>query len=125
MLRMLPEVAPGKLWPVQHQAIHNLELSLAHGRPRALIQMATGSGKTYTAVNACYRLINHAKAKRILFLVDRNNLGRQTLNEFQQFRDPTSAYTFAEEYVVQHLRATLSIRLARWSSRPSSGSIRS
>ena len=104
MLRMLPELAPGKLWPVQHEAIRNLELSLAHGRPRALIQMATGSGKTYTAVNACHRLISHAKAKRILFLVDRNNLGRQTLNEFQQFRDPTSAYTFSEEYVVQHLK---------------------
>ena len=107
LLRGMPELAPGKLWPVQHQAIRNLELSLAHGRPRALIQMATGSGKTYMAVNACHRLISHAKAKRILFLVDRNNLGRQTLNEFQQFRDPASAYTFAEEYVVQHLRGNI------------------
>jgi type I restriction enzyme R subunit len=48
---------------------------------RALIQMATGSGKTYTAVNFCYRLIKYADAKRILLLVDRNNLGKQTLNE--------------------------------------------
>lgn len=45
--------------------------------------MATGSGKTYTAVSFCYRLIKFAGARRILFLVDRNNLGRQTLNEFQ------------------------------------------
>lgn len=87
-LRQMPELPQGKLWPVQHEAIRNLEQSLAHGRPRALIQMATGSGKTFTAVTACHRLIKHAEAKRILFLVDRNNLGRQTLNEFQQFRIP-------------------------------------
>ena len=103
-LRQMPELPQGKLWPVQHEAIQNLEQSLAHGRPRALIQMATGSGKTFTAVSACHRLIKHAKAKRILFLVDRNNLGRQTLNEYQQFRDPGSAYTFAEEFVIQRLR---------------------
>ena len=103
-LRQMPGLPQGKLWPVQHEAIRNLEQSLAHGRLRALIQMATGSGKTFTAVSACHRLIKHAKAKRILFLVDRNNLGRQTLNEFQQFRDPASAYTFADEFPVQHLR---------------------
>ena len=66
--------------------------------------MATGSGKTYTAVTSCYRLVKHAKARRILFLVDRNNLGRQTLNEFQQYRDVSSSFTFTEEYPVQHLR---------------------
>ena len=103
-LREMPDLPRGKLWPVQHEAIRNLEESLAHGRPRALIQMATGSGKTFTAVSACHRLIKHAGAKRILFLVDRNNLGRQTLNEFQQFRAPGSAYTFSEEFVVQRLR---------------------
>ena len=65
--------------------------------------MATGSGKTFTAVTACHRLIKHSDAKRILFLVDRNNLGKQTLNEFQQYRDEGSAYSFAEEFVVQHL----------------------
>lgn len=51
--------------------------------------MATGSGKTFTAANVAYRLIKHAGAHRILFLVDRANLGRQTLNEFQQFSTPT------------------------------------
>jgi type I restriction enzyme R subunit len=45
--------------------------------------MATGSGKTFTAVTQAYRLIKHAGARRILFLVDRGNLGRQTVNEFQ------------------------------------------
>ena len=103
-LRRMPALPKGRLWGVQHKATLNLERSLAHARPRALIQMATGSGKTFTAVTACHRLIKHAGAERILFLVDRNNLGRQTLNEFQQFRDPGSAYTFSEEFVVQRLR---------------------
>jgi type I restriction enzyme, R subunit len=52
---------------------------------RALIQMATGSGKTFTAVTGSYRLIKFGKVKRILFLVDRNNLGKQAHNEFQQY----------------------------------------
>ena len=95
---------PGRLWPVQRDAITNLERSLAANRPRALIQMATGSGKTYTACSFCYRLIKFGKAKRILFLVDRNNLARQTLNEFQQFVSPQTNDSFANEYVVQHLR---------------------
>jgi type I restriction enzyme R subunit len=103
-LKDMPDLPQGRLWPVQHEAIENLEASLADNRPRSLIQMATGSGKTFTAVSSCYRLIKHAKARRILFLVDRNNLGRQTLNEFQQYRDPSSGYTFTEEFNVQHLR---------------------
>ena len=103
-LRRMPNLPEGRLWDVQHEAILNLERSLAHARPRALIQMATGSGKTFTAVTACHRLIKHAKAERILFLVDRNNLGKQTLNEFQQFREPDSAYTFSGEFPVEHLR---------------------
>ena len=104
LLRTMPALPRGKLWPVQHEAIRNLEQSLAHGRPRALVQMATGSGKTFMAVSACHRLVRHAGARRILFVVDRNNLGRQTLNEFQQFRDPASPYTFADEFPVQRLR---------------------
>ncbi len=62
-----------------------MERSLAEDRPRALIQMATGSGKTFTAANLCYRLIKHADAKRILFLVDRSNLGKQAKLEFDKF----------------------------------------
>jgi type I restriction enzyme R subunit len=91
-LREMPQLDAGRLWSVQIESIKNLEASLAANRPRALIQMATGSGKTFTAVNFCYRLIKYAGAHRILFLVDRNNLGRQTLNEFQQFVSPTSGY---------------------------------
>ena len=104
LLREMPELPKGRLWDVQHEAILNLERSLAHARPRALIQMATGSGKTFTAVTACHRLIKHAKAERILFLVDRNNLGKQTVREFKEFRDPRSRYAFADEFVVQRLR---------------------
>jgi type I restriction enzyme R subunit len=104
LLREMPPLDTGKLWRVQIGSITNLEKSLAENRPRSLIQMATGSGKTFTAVNFCYRLIKHAGAKRVLFLVDRNNLGEQTLNEFQQFSSPSTGYKFTEEYEVQHLK---------------------
>jgi type I restriction enzyme R subunit len=103
-LKHLPPLEEGRLWRVQAEAIRNLEVSLGDNRPRALVQMATGSGKTYTAVSACYRLARFAGAKRILFLVDRNNLGRQTLNEFQQFSSPYTGMKFTDEYTVFHLR---------------------
>lgn len=104
LLREMPPLNAGHLWRVQIGSIQNLETSFASNRPRALIQMATGSGKTFTAVNFCYRLIKYADARRILFLVDRNNLGKQTLNEFQQFVSPVNGYKFTEEYGVQHLK---------------------
>ncbi|MEN6367838.1 MAG: DEAD/DEAH box helicase family protein [Thermoguttaceae bacterium] len=103
-LQKLPELITTGLWSVQTEAIENLEVSLADNRPRALIQMATGSGKTFTACTESYRLIKFAKAKRILFLVDRNNLGKQALNEFQQYISPYNNRKFTEEYTVQHLR---------------------
>src|SRR5262249_32970901 len=103
-LTQLPPLEEGRLWRVQAEAIRNLETSLAANRPRALIQMATGSGKTFTAVSFSYRLIKFAGAKRILFLVDRNNLGRQTLNEFQQFASPYTGMKFTDEYTVFHLK---------------------
>jgi type I restriction enzyme R subunit len=102
-LRALPELNDERLWRVQAEAVRNLETSLAANHPRALIQMATGSGKTYTACSFCYRLIKFGKAKRILFLVDRNNLGDQTLNEFQQYVSPVNGYKFTDEFNVQHL----------------------
>lgn len=96
-------LARGALRDCQFEAITNLEQSFAQNRPRALVQMATGSGKTYTACAFAYRLIRHAKARRILFLVDRANLGRQALAEFQQFVDPDTGRKFTELYIVQHL----------------------
>src|SRR6266496_5419878 len=86
------------LWSAQIEAIRNLEKSLAANKRRALIQMATGSGKTYTAVNFVYRLIKLAGAHRVLFLVDRGNLGDQTLKEFQQFVTPDDGRKFTELY---------------------------
>jgi type I restriction enzyme R subunit len=104
-LRALPVLEPTGLWPAQHTAITNLETSLAANRPRALIQMATGSGKTFTAANVSYRLVKHADARRVLFLVDRANLGRQTLKEFQRFTTPDDGRKLTELYNVQHLAA--------------------
>jgi len=102
-IRELPPLPTGHLWPAQAQAIANLEKSFARNMPRALIQMATGSGKTFTAVNFTYRLVKFAKARRVLFLVDRGNLGDQTLKEFQQFVTPDDGRKFTELYNVQHL----------------------
>ncbi len=102
-LRVMPPLNEQGLWPAQKKAIRKLEESLAAGRPRALIQMATGSGKTFTACNFVYRLIKFAGAKRILFLVDRKTLGRQTLNEFQQFVTPGDGRKFTELYNAQLL----------------------
>jgi type I restriction enzyme R subunit len=112
-LQHLPELNTAGLWPAQIEAIDNLELSLAESRPRALIQMATGSGKTYTAANIAYRLIRYGGAKRILFLVDRANLGRQTLKEFQAFEVPGTGHKFTELYNVQHLSSSTVDDVAR------------
>ena len=104
-LKAMPPLNASGLWPVQERAIKNLEESLAAGRPRALVQMATGSGKTFMACNQVYRLIKHAGARRVLFLVDRSNLGRQTLREFQGFTTPDEGRKFTEMYNVQLLQS--------------------
>ncbi len=104
-LRHLPPLIEEGLWPAQIRAIKGLEKSLAEGRPRALIQMASGGGKTFTACNSCYRLIKHAGAQRILFLVDRTTLGRQAKREFEQFMTPEEHRKFTELYNVQHLQS--------------------
>ena len=102
-LKRLPPLITAGLRDCQIQAIENLEESFAGARPRALIQMATGSGKTYTAVSSTYRLVKFANARRVLFLVDRSNLGRQTLREFQQYITPDDGRKFTELYNVQWL----------------------
>jgi type I restriction enzyme R subunit len=100
----MPPLKEEGLWPAQITAIHNLEQSLKENRPRALIQMATGSGKTFTSISFIYRLIKFAGARRILFLVDRGNLADQTLKEFQQYVSPYNNFKFSEEYIVQRLQ---------------------
>ena len=104
-LTTMPPLDDSGLWSVQAEAIRNLEQSLADARPRALVQMATGSGKTFMACNQVYRLIRHAGARRVLFLVDRSNLGRQTLREFQGFTVPGDGRKFTELYNVQLLQS--------------------
>ena len=102
-LQTLPELITEGLRDCQVEAITALEASLAQARPRSLVQMTMGAGKTFTAATLAYRLLAHADATRILFLVDRNNLGRQTLKEFQAYRPPGSGRLFTELYNVQRL----------------------
>ena len=102
-LATLPPLITEGLRDCQIEAVEGVEASLQADRPRALVQMATGAGKTFTAATLAYRLLAHADARRILFLVDRNNLGRQTLKEFQGYKPPGTGRLFTELYNVQRL----------------------
>ncbi len=104
-LKRMPPLIEEHLWPAQIKAIRGLERSLVEGRPRALIQMASGGGKTFAACNSCYRLVKHSGAGRILFLVDRKTLGRQAKREFEQFTTPEEHRKFTELYNVQLLQS--------------------
>ncbi len=100
----MPPLATEGLRPAQIDAVHGVERSLAGQRhDRSLVQMATGAGKTYTAVTECYRLLKYAGFRRVLFLVDRNNLGDQTLREFQNYAAPDDGRRFTELYNVDKL----------------------
>jgi type I restriction enzyme R subunit len=103
-LRILPPSEIPGLWPNQQRAIAALERSLADDRPRALIQMATGSGKSLTSVASIYRLIKFGGARRVLFLVDRANLGEQAETEFANYRTYDDHRKFTELYTVQRLK---------------------
>jgi hypothetical protein len=85
------------------EEVTRIEKSQFDDRPRSLIQMATGSGKTLLAVTTLYRLIKFGGARRVLFLVDRANLGEQAEKEFQRFRTPDDQRKFTELYTVQRL----------------------
>jgi type I restriction enzyme, R subunit len=104
-LTRLPPLDERGLRDCQVEAIQGLEASLAEAKPRALIQMATGAGKTFAACNFSWRLLKHAKARRILFLVDRSNLGNQTLKEFQGFDPPGASGKFSDIYITQQLKS--------------------
>lgn len=90
----------------QINAITNLETSFKENRPKALIQMATGSGKTFTAITFIYRLLKYAKAKRVLFLVDTKNLGEQAEQEFMAFVPNDDNRKFTELYGVSRLKSS-------------------
>ncbi|MDO4232056.1 MAG: type I restriction-modification enzyme R subunit C-terminal domain-containing protein [Lautropia sp.] len=105
--RRLPEALPPL--PTEHlrecqiEAVNGLERSLHAGKPRALIHMATGAGKTFTAITAVYRLLKFGGARRILFLVDTRNLGKQAHQEFMAYTPPDDPRKFTELYNVQRL----------------------
>jgi type I restriction enzyme, R subunit len=103
-LKKLPVLEQNKLWNCQYKAIKNLEDSFGKNKPRALVQMATGSGKTFTAITSVYRLLKHANAKRILFLVDTKNLGIQAEGEFKLYKPYDDQRMFPELYNVQRLK---------------------
>jgi len=104
-LQTMPPIIETGLWPAQTRAVRSLEESLKLDKPRSLVQMATGSGKTFTAITSIYRLIKYAGAERVVFLVDRANLGRQTLKEFQNYTTPDDGRKFTELYNVQLLQS--------------------
>ncbi len=105
-LQQLPVLDPTGLRGCQINAIEKLEESFKDDRPRALIQMATGAGKTYTAITSIYRLLKHADAKRILFLVDTRNLGEQAEQEFMAYVPSDDNRKFTELYNVQRLKSS-------------------
>ena len=105
-LQGLPKLDPKGLRACQINAIEKLEASFKDDRPRALIQMATGSGKTYTAVTSIYRLLKHADARRILFLVDTRNLGEQAEQEFMAYVPGDDNRKFTELYNVQRIKSS-------------------
>jgi type I restriction enzyme R subunit len=89
----------------QLEAITKLENSFADNQKRALMVLATGAGKTFTACMASYRLLSYTPAKRILFLVDRNNLGVQAEGEFGRFRLTENGDPFNTIFVVERLKS--------------------
>ena len=99
----LTPLNPVGLRECQINAIANLETSLKADRPRALVQMATGAGKTFTAITQVYRLLKHADARRVLFLVDTRNLGEQAEQQFMAFIPNDDTRKFTELYNVQRL----------------------
>ena len=105
-LLQIPALDESGLRPAQIVAIYNLEHSFKKNRPKALIQMATGAGKTFTAASFVYRLLKHADAKRILFLVDTKNLGEQAEQEFMTFQPNDDNRKFTELYNVQRLSSS-------------------
>ena len=102
-LQAMPNLESDYLFANQKRAVVNLEKSLKEDRPRSLIQMATGSGKTIMAITSIYRLIKFAGARRVLFLVDRGNLGEQAETAFEGYRTPDDNRLMKDLYNIQRL----------------------
>ena len=106
LAEQMPALPSRNLRDCQISAVTGLEKSLAMAKPRALIHMATGAGKTFTAITAIYRLLKFGGAKRILFLVDTRNLGKQAHQEFMAYTPPDDPRKFTELYNVQRLSSS-------------------
>lgn len=104
--RNLPCLPPERLRECQINAITNLDKSFRQNHPRALIQMATGSGKTFTSITFIYRLLKYTGAKRILFVVDTKNLGEQAEQEFMAYLPNDDNRKFTELYGVHRLKSS-------------------
>lgn len=102
----LPTLPTQGLRDCQIIAINKLESSFKQNKPKALIQMATGSGKTFTAITFIYRLLKYAKASKVLFLVDTKNLGEQAEQEFMSYIPNDDNRKFTELYGVQRLKSS-------------------
>jgi len=103
LAEQMPALPIKNLRDCQISAVAGLEKSLGMNKPRALVHMATGAGKTFTAITSVYRLLKFGGAKRILFLVDTRNLGKQAHQEFMAYTPPDDARKFTELYNVQRL----------------------
>lgn len=106
MFAGLPTLKRKGLRDCQYEAVTELEKSFRSGQNRALMVLATGAGKTYTACLTAYRMLSYTPMRRVLFLVDRNNLGKQAEGEFATFRLTESGDAFNTIYAVNRLRSS-------------------
>ncbi len=105
-MKHFPEFDGAGFRDCQITAIKTLDKSLAENKPRALVQMATGAGKTFTAITAAYRMLKFGKMNRILFLVDTKSLGEQAEREFLAYRPNDDNRSFSEIYGVRRLKSS-------------------
>mgnify|MGYP005930084501 FL=1 len=105
-LKQLPPLDEIGFRKCQIKAIHGLDDSFANNRPHALVQMATGAGKTFTAITAAYRLLKYGRMNRILFLVDTRSLGEQAEREFLAYKPNDDPRNFSELYNVHRLKSS-------------------
>ena len=104
-MKHFPELDTTGFRSCQITAIRNLDASFADNRPKALVQMATGAGKTFTAITAAYRLLKYGRMNRILFLVDTKSLGEQAEREFLAYTPNDDSRSFSQLYGVRRLKS--------------------
>jgi len=106
MAEDMPALITTGLRDCQIDAITKLEESFKKNKPKALIQMATGSGKTFTAITFIYRLLKNVKGNKVLFLVDTKNLGEQAEGEFRSYIPQDDNRLFPELHGVVRLNSS-------------------